>query len=772
MADLTPAKAGGQAEQSSPRKESGKKKPWVIVITIVIVAALIGGAAYVITTGDEDEEETGDIDLTVTMSPDPIPSVPAGTDRSLSVTVLADGVAVGKTDGVEYSWSVTPTALGSLDFFAQATTTFTAGGEAGEGVVECEITYEGETATVNSTLVVEPPFLDSVSVTPSAKTLVVDEEWDFIAAVKDSVGDVVSDATIEWSVAGIDVGDYALNTTSGPAVSFSASAVASVSLNATATRGDDVVSGSATVIVTTEPTGGRTVDYLWYDMFEPELGPWYDDRWDAYGQEYALTDSYPYLYLWSDDPHSLEGDIWIYTMMRMSVTGRNMPELNMNDNPEFLPQFGDTAGGVAELDWYLQYVTREEAEAKLSQNAYNWFDGWYIGWSGTITLDEQAAKGVLGITTTQFNDFGTWWTSNSGQISTDWQEWLTEEAGPGRLDIFPMYNYYLEFVYFDIEAEKAGDQIVVTLDTISWGMEGLMTRWMGEAFMPTEWYFDDFSLLATIGPEMTDMDVDTAVQYALYAEVSQEDDGALVWGWEGLMQDYVPSDDDHPYSLFDLYEGKEYVVWGPGNEYFGELLEYAYTPGAWNLSEGETLVFEWPAGDQLFFDHDPGNADGLVLNTDEVIAPMTVVYSEPLPSEMPSQMTIDLNARQIVYTGPFDMWTWSKDQTTHQNLSDEWDRLEGVLPWGVPMIEFKADIGGMLAAESVIQGELDDVEAGLDATDEELSSASDDLEGVSPQNLMLIAVLAVPAILAIVMSVKVLSLRRKITETSGKPDER
>jgi hypothetical protein len=88
-----------------------------------------------------------------------------------------------------------------------------------------------------------------------------------------------------------------------------------------------------------------------------------------------------------------------------------------------------------------------------------------------------------------------------------------------------------------------------------------------------------------------------------------------------------------------------------------------------------------------------------VLNTDEVMAPMTVVYSEPLPSEMPSQITIDFDARHIVYTGPFDMWTWSKEQTTHQNLSDEWDRLGGLLPWGVPMIEFKADIGGLRFAE-------------------------------------------------------------------------
>ncbi|UCE80826.1 MAG: hypothetical protein JSV94_06735, partial [Methanobacteriota archaeon] len=518
----------------------------------------------------------------------------------------------------------------------------------------------------------------------------------------------------------------------------------------------------------------RTVDYLWYDMFEHELGPWYEDRWDNYGNEYVLTTSYPYLYLWCTDSWDFDCDTWIYSMMRLNITGRNMTELNMNENPEFIPCFGDSTGGVAKLDWYMNYLTREEAEPRLTMGAYNMYDGWYIGWNGTITLDEQAAKTVLGITTTQFNDFDTWWTTNSNTMTTDWVAWLMNEAGEERLDIWSSYGYPLTLANFTLDAERSGDEIVVSFDSISWGMEILMTRWMGEAFMPTEWYIEDMSFVATIGPEMADLDIDMAAQYAVYAEVSPEDDGALVWVWEGLMQDYLPSDADPKgdhVSLFDAYDGKIYPVWGPGNAYYGETLEYGYTPGAWNLSEGETLVFEWPAGDQLFFDHDPGNTGGFVINTEEISAPMTVTYAEPMPSDMPSQVTIDLGARQIVYTGPFDMWTWVQDQTTHQNLSDEWDRLGEILPWGIPAIQFKADTGGMLAAESGIQGELNDVEAGLDATEEELSSTSYDLDGVRLQNLMLMAVLAVPAILAVVMSVMVLGLRKKIADTSGKAVE-
>jgi hypothetical protein len=716
----------GESEQPRPSGREGKKKPWTIIIVIVVAAALIGSAAYVMIGRETDDAEG--TELTVTMSPDPVPSIPAGTSQTISVEVRADDVVVAKADGVTYSWSVTPSALGAFDFVAQSSVTFTAGNAGGEGSIECEVTYMGETAVTESAVEVESPFLDTVSVTPITKTLTLEQVWNFTAIVTDSVSDTVDNATIAWSVSGIDAGDYALNTTTGPTVAFSASVVGEANLTATATSGSETLSGSSIITIVAEPiVTDRTVDYLWYGMFEPELGPWYEDRWIGQGTEYALTDSYPYLYLYSNNPHSFEGDTWIYTMMRLNITGRNMTEISMNENPVFIPRFGDVAGGVAKLDWYLQYVTREEAQEKLSPGQMVWYDGWLIGWSGTITLDEEAAKSMLDITTTEFNDFDTWWIANSDLMAADWQDWMRDEAGTERLDIWPMYGWFLDFQYFAVDAERSGDEIVLTFDSISWGMEAMMTRWMRESFMPNDWYWDDMEFIATIGPEMADLDVDTAVQYASWAEVSQEDDGALIWGWEACMQDYLPSDadpaEDHPLSLFDPYAEEEYYCWGPGNEHYGETVEYAYTPGAWNLSEGETLVFEWPAGDQLFFDHDPGNTDGLVDNTQEVYAPMTVAYTEPLPSEMPSQMIVDVDARQIIYTGPFDMWTWSHDQTTHQNLSDEWDRLGGLLPWGVPAIEFKSDTGAMLSAEFDDHGEQDEDDS--DAGDQPTTASID-----------------------------------------------
>ena len=69
------------------------------------------------------------------------------------------------------------------------------------------------------------------------------------------------------------------------------------------------------------------------------------------------------------------------------------------------------------------------------------------------------------------------------------------------------------------------------------------------------------------------------------------------------------------------------------------------------------------------------------------------------------------------------------------------------------------------------QNDLDAVEDELDATEEELESTNDDLNDMRSENLTLMAVLAVFAILAVVMSVMFFSLRKKIADMGGKPVE-
>jgi hypothetical protein len=109
------------------------------------------------------------------------------------------------------------------------------------------------------------------------------------------------------------------------------------------------------------------------------------------------------------------------------------------------------------------------------------------------------------------------------------------------------------------------------------------------------------------------------------------------------------------------------------------MVPYKYVPGSFNLSEGESLSFEWPEEEILFLEH-----EGPFMTTNHTAKAM-VSYSEPLPSEMDGIEYLPAD-RTLTFRGPMDLWTWSEDQQAHEYLEDEWDRLD-VLPWGMPYIE-------------------------------------------------------------------------------------
>ena len=110
-----------------------------------------------------------------------------------------------------------------------------------------------------------------------------------------------------------------------------------------------------------------------------------------------------------------------------------------------------------------------------------------------------------------------------------------------------------------------------------------------------------------------------------------------------------------------------------------------------------------------------------------------------------------------------------------ENLGDALDELNAVKN---DLNETQDDLDAVEEELDATQEELDAVEDELDATrndlnaaEEELRSTTDDLDGVRSQNILLMAVLAVFAILAVVMSVMYFGLRRKIADMSGKPIE-
>jgi ABC-type transport system substrate-binding protein len=434
------------------------------------------------------------------------------------------------------------------------------------------------------------------------------------------------------------------------------------------------ISMSLTVVVSTTIAYNRTMDYYWYDMFNVPFGSWWDYRLPVTGTDEPLTDSYPYMYR-----HEYSsGGQKIFAPLRLMALGTNLSEINMNDNPEFLPFFGTERGGNALVLWYLQYLTYAEAEAKLPSPIMPWYDGWFVSLNGTVMLDEQATLGVFGITPAEFDNFDAWWLANGDAFTTDMSDWFLYEAND-RLDIFNMYEYWYQPFFVNLDAAKAGETVFLSYDTISWGMECLMARWLREAFMPAEWMYENMTILASIGPGKTDIILDTAVTDAVYAWAGHAD-SEPVWAWGSKYGDYVPSTLEHPISDFDPYAGQQHMWYSPGSAY--DMMEdYEYTPSAFNLAENETMTFVWPQGDQLFL------RDNGAGSWTEEYAPMVVRYSEPGPGDMPEQIMKNSVDKYMTFTGPIDFGTWSATQDTYLFLADEWARL-GILPYGMPWIEF------------------------------------------------------------------------------------
>jgi hypothetical protein len=438
---------------------------------------------------------------------------------------------------------------------------------------------------------------------------------------------------------------------------------------------------SATALATVSEN--RSVTYHWYDMFNVSFEDYWYERWEIYGQDEPISDSYPYIFRRSYDDMNCD----VLSSMRLDIEGRNMSEINMMSNPEFLPLFGEERGGTAVIDWRLDYLTQEEyAEGPWPQIAiaayYDFPDGWVIRFTGTTNLDEQAAKAVMNLTDEHLYDFESWWSANQDGFEHRYLDWLTYEGGTERLDIYPMYGYPMAPLWCKIEGERTSEGVVLTYDILSWGMEALLTRWLHEAFMPTEWYFENISLRSVIGPEQSDLDMDTVVVGALTASATKLDLEPC-WVWQGMLQDYITASIAHPYSDFDDYAWEDHVRYSPGSADYGLMTPCRSTPGAFDLAEGETLVFDIPREDQLFERHlEPGVIENLS-------GPMVCAYAEPMWSDPPVDMGLDTDGEvtRVTFTGPFDFRAWSEEQTAHQNLSDEWDRLS-ILPYGMPYIEF------------------------------------------------------------------------------------
>lgn len=636
--------ASGPSAISAPPARS--RRDIMVVISVVVVSVVLVLSLVFVWPAPEHEPV-----LSLSIDPASI-SLPAGLRIKLTANAKFGEENLGDMAFVRYDWVVSPSWLGDFEDRWRNTIWFCAGDKGGEGNLTCTVTFSDypvvRTANATIPISVDAPFLAEAHVTPDGTQTLTNQSLELRVVAHDSLGRSVSDFTAQWSVAGPICSHCELNRTTGNSVILTAGVPGCVTVDV-AVYHEVLGSISCNTTVEVLPMPPRVVSYRWYDMFNVPFGEWWRWRMPRPWIKDCCTDSYPYIVRW---PGNGPVEPAFYGPVRLNITGRNMTEMNMNARPVFLPFLGAERGGHAHIQWYMQYLTDAEIVTRnLMTDIGGYNDGWIISLNGTVTLDEQAAKAVLNLTDEGYDKFDDWWSNNSVEVQAQYYNWLVKEAGPERLDVTQMAEWLLEVFRFSITASKVASNIVLSYDVVAWGMEALMTLWMHEAFMPTDWWFEDLTFDARIGPAFSDIDVDTAVQFALTATSSSET-GQPCWKWEGMSQ-RIPEDPS-----------------------------WEYTPACFNLTAGEVLTFEWPDDEVMFMTQYP---ELLWSNFTSLI---TLGYSEPNRTDMPDgQCLVDLASHRISFLGPFDFWTWSREQTSHERLAQQWELLAR-LPYGMPYLEF------------------------------------------------------------------------------------
>ncbi|MDH7476906.1 MAG: CARDB domain-containing protein [Candidatus Bathyarchaeota archaeon] len=463
-------------------------------------------------------------------------------------------------------------------------------------------------------------------------------------------------------------------------------------------------------LASAQESSTRTVNYKIYSFFDvPIDADVWARRYDIYGSDYLISDTYPVVYLWEPET----GWIYYYTSVRVNVQGRNLPEVKI-DNPMFLPynlmgglEPGVVGGTAQIINWYLFFINSTR-KAQIGFPHGLW-DGYVSELTGKIILDKSAARKILGITETQFNNFASWWATNKGTVKNKWSTWLTNLGGAGGIfDIRPMFDGpYVDYpksytYYLDLESATA-DSITLKVDMITNGMDCLLARMFRATFMPgLEGFYDDLHFNATIRADSADVDLDTAWTWAMY--MWSYDDTAFAeptWMMEPIFGDYPDLAESYGVTTSPAYpyHNKTYYIVTPGNYYYNDYGLYDYTPNCFNLKEGETLTIDWSntqKGPVWVFKQNPWTPSQTPNDTLTVVTGWLKFSesSEPYPMWIQSDPQINYNptARTITFTGPLNF-----TELSQQYIPEEWNRINGLLPWGCPLIEFKVvsdhDIG-------------------------------------------------------------------------------
>ncbi|MEM3038160.1 MAG: PKD domain-containing protein, partial [Thermoplasmata archaeon] len=674
--------------------KGAKRSPWIAIVSLIVAIALIATAVMVLFSGPG--QPTGPV-LSGWTSPSQI-----SVDKGMKVRII--GYAVFKNNSQDPGTNISTNVA---DLIQTAVWEGTSLGTLTRGLTDNkEVSYLFESKTVGSSTIkwtfkytdanntqytnttrisvtVGPAALSYVEITPASCIIMKDTTMDFTAQAYMSDGTLPTGVSYAWSLDNPAVGS--ISPATGNQTTLTAASVTEYTrgnLTCSATLSGRTVTGVVDVLVMHEPPPSSTIGKF-YDIFGVPMKSYWASRNDT--SWYSTT--YPYLEIWSGSP---AGNVWMYGNCQMNITARNISNTNTLDRPWYVPVFGTVKGGTIWLDWYGDYLTYDEAVAEgYPASVLSWFDGWFWKWWGTITMDKTAAKMVTGMTNADFDNFVSWKATDYPNFKQKFSAWLGSEAE--KWGVYYCYEYPYNSLSEAYDIEKVGDKIVFRIvNHLSWGMESLMGRWWSYTFSPYEYWPEDVHFTAEIGPSWSDFNLQMAMQYNFYAWNSTKE-GKPAWIFEIVHADAkYGSNAYYDSQLNNYYNNPDSDNWGywcriVGNAMYGKLNAYDYTPWYWNLGPNDKIIIEWPEGPLPGYQHVGTNDFSHVIYGN-----LTPRWIEPLPTEAPGVVDINLTSRTLTFKGPFDMLNWSKNTLNARELHENWTRISEppMLPHGVPWVEF------------------------------------------------------------------------------------
>jgi len=428
-----------------------------------------------------------------------------------------------------------------------------------------------------------------------------------------------------------------------------------------------------------------SIDWRFYDFFDVPPGEWWDARLLTYGEapigaecftavgvaNGLCTPIQPAVDDLASHPYTFMSGGEIYAPFRLMVTGVEVPGYTLSE-PVFLPVLdsGEAAGSSLEFDWAMQFLDTATAVALNAQGCPNAGidDGYHVRTQISLTMDLQQSRRIFGVVAADAAAAQTWWNTNTnascsvrGTVEQTMWDWFVAMGGsfsvPGKYDIMNAYEWFLDQAYLQMSATVDPDGTThVTIDHLAWGTSNMLDRmfyWGSTSYLansldsttaagwsgiePIAW-FEDFSFTGSLSVSGFDFELSSVLPYSFEHLALPGPDGNLdqvddfgVWAFRPHLHDYLNDFLSHPVSELDRYPGGTQRNATPGNADYGTNVPREFVPITWDLAAGESLTFEFPTGNVVFYDPNLTPVPASPISNDfvELSVPLTLHSTNP-----------------------------------------------------------------------------------------------------------------------------------------------